>query len=121
MEATEKQKIAIAALIAGKKRAECAKLAGVAEATIYNWLADEGFRTELKQAQNYLFDESTARLHGLLENSIEICRRILDGERLTSLDLRAANLVFMQVWHIQRVFFRQSKPQSQFFVFPSLP
>jgi enoyl-CoA hydratase/carnithine racemase len=94
---TEKQRTAILALLSGKTRAQTAKEAGVVESTVYLWLSDEGFRKELQKAKNLTFDYSTAMLTGLLEDSIQICRRILSGEKLSSLELRAASLIFSQV------------------------
>lgn len=94
---TEKQRTAISALLSGKTRAQTATEAGVAQSTIYLWLSDEGFRKELQTAKNLTFDYSTAMLTGLLEDSILTCRRILSGEKLSSLELRAASLIFSQV------------------------
>jgi hypothetical protein len=97
---TEKQRTAISALLSGKTRAQAATEAGVVGSTIYEWLSDEKFQKELQKAKNLTFDYSTAMLSGLLEDSIQICRRILNGEKispLSSLELRAASLVFSQV------------------------
>jgi enoyl-CoA hydratase/carnithine racemase len=94
---TEKQRTAVLALLSGKTRAQTAKEAGVVESTVYLWLSDEVFRRELQKAKNLTFDYSIAMLTGLLEDSIQICRRILSGEKLSSLELRAASLIFSQV------------------------
>jgi transposase-like protein len=103
---TEKQQTAILALLSGKTRAQTAKEAGVAESTIYEWLNDEKFRKGLKQSQNFVFDEATARLHGLLGASVETCAGILSGEKISStsaLELRAASLVFGQVSRLREL------------------
>ncbi len=94
---TEKQRTAVLALLSGKTRAQTAEEAGVVESTVYLWLSDEVFRRELQKAKNLTFDYSIAMLTGLLEDSIQICRRILSGEKLSSLELRAASLIFSQV------------------------
>lgn len=99
---TEKQEIVLLGLVAGKSRAECAKLAEVSESTIYNWLNDEDFRKRLKNAQARVFDESTAQLHGLTALAIETLKRGLSGKAKAA-EIRTAIAVFAQTTKLREI------------------
>jgi transposase len=99
---TEKQEIVLLGLVAGKSRAECAKLAEVSESTIYNWLNDETFRKRLKEAQARVFDETTAQLHGLASLAIESLKRGLDG-RAKAAEIRTAIAIFAQTTKLREM------------------
>ena len=57
-----KQTRAIAALLEAPSTAAAMKQAGVARTTLYLWLKNESFRTELARARRAAYDEA---LHGL--------------------------------------------------------
>lgn len=99
---TEKQQIAITCLVAGKSRAECAKLAEVSESTIYNWLNDEDFRQQLTEAQARVFDEATAQLYGLASMSIGVLKRSLNG-KASAVEARTALAVFGQAMRLREM------------------
>jgi transposase-like protein len=92
----EKQEIVLVGLISGKSRAECAKLAGVAESTIYNWLNEKSFKTKLKDAKARVYDESTAQIYGLASAAIEVLKRGLNG-RATSIEVNTAKIVIAHI------------------------
>lgn len=62
MEISNRQKIAITALVAGKTRAEAAEIAEVVESTLYGWLNNESFRQLLKDTQARVFDDAANEL-----------------------------------------------------------
>ncbi len=97
---TEKQEIAILGLIAGKSKVECAKLAGCAETTIYQWLKDENFRRALKGAKDTVFESETARLYGLAAMAIESFERGLSG-KAKAVEVRTAIAVFGQIGRLR--------------------
>lgn len=96
MEMSEKKQIAILSLVAGKSRAESAKLAGCSESTIYEWLSDRNFQTALKDARSTVFESETSRLHGLAAMAIESLKRGLRG-KAKAVEVRAAIAVFNQI------------------------
>ena len=59
---TTKQAKAIAALLSERTAGAAAKKAGIAERTLYTWLADPAFRGALRSAEAEVLDTVTRRL-----------------------------------------------------------
>lgn len=59
---TTKQQKAITALLSERTAGAAAKKAGIAERTLYNWLADPAFRAALRSAEAEVLDTVTRRL-----------------------------------------------------------
>jgi transposase-like protein len=86
---SEKQELALAALLAGKTRKQAARLATVNEVTIYRWLNDDFFRSQLRGRRGKLFDEAAGQLYGLTEKAIATLKKNLDCG-IPSVEVKAA-------------------------------
>ncbi len=100
-EITEKQQNAIVALVAGKTRAEVAKLVRVSETTIYNWLADANFSKRLGDARRYVYHESLESLKDAAGDAVRNLRNICnDGEASASARVSASVAILSQCYKL---------------------
>lgn len=74
---SEKQEIALVALLAGKTRRQAAKLARVSEVTIYRWLNGENFKAQMIARQKQIFDLVAGQLIQLGEKAVVTLNRNL--------------------------------------------
>lgn len=86
---SEKQELALAALLLGKTRKQAARSASVNEVTVYRWLNNEVFRFHLRERRGRLFDEATGQIYGLTDKAITTIKRNLDCGN-PSVEVRAA-------------------------------
>jgi lambda repressor-like predicted transcriptional regulator len=89
-EVTLKQRKAIAALLATQTVREAAKHAGVAEKTLYQWLAQPAFKRALQDAQTALLDEVLRRLSAGAGLAVDTLRQLTQSGEHESTRLRAA-------------------------------
>ena len=84
---------AIQALLSTRTRAEAAEVAGCSERSIYNWLAEPLFSTELLKRENILRREIGRRLSQDAGRVIDLLQSIIEDENAdVRLRLRAADL-----------------------------
>lgn len=92
---TLKKRKAIAALLSEPTKAEAAQHAGIAEATLYRWLADDDFRAALNKAEAHAINEAVRHLVRLQTKAAQTIEAILDDpESPPGIRLRAALGVF---------------------------
>ena len=90
---TSLQTKAIQALLSTRTRAEAAEVAGCSERSIYNWLAEPLFSTELLKRENILRREIGRRLSQDAGRVIDLLQSIIEDEIAdVRLRLRAADL-----------------------------
>ena len=92
---TTKKSIAITALLSGKTNVQAAQDAGVTERTIYRWLSEPDFQSELQEAETQMIESTTRQFAGLQEKAIAVLDQILTAEDVSPhIRLQAANSVF---------------------------
>lgn len=72
-----KQRRAVEALLTEPTIRAAAKAAGIGERTITRYLADDGFKSELRRRQDAVVTSLTAAIVGLAGESVEALRDIL--------------------------------------------
>ena len=85
-----KQAKAIAALLTEKTIGAAAKSAGIAERTLYNWLADNSFRAELRKAEAALVDSAVRRLARGQEAALDTLEKLMKSAKNESTKASAA-------------------------------
>ena len=88
-----RQVAAIAALLATGKIPDASTAAGVSTKTIYQWLRQDAFKAELRQAESDALRGLARRLAGLGESAADALKDALDSEQNIGVRLRAADLV----------------------------
>ncbi len=89
---SDKQRIAIELLLAGKPLATVAERAGVTARTLYTWRRDEPFRAELQRRRRELWDGAAERLRALVHPALDV----LEAEVRDAYDpsrIRAAGMI----------------------------
>jgi hypothetical protein len=90
-----KKRQAVAALLTAPTVAEAARVAGVAERTIYRWLAgDAAFVADLRAAEETAIDHAARRLVGLQDDAIGLLGDVVaDATAAPGVRVRAASLI----------------------------
>ena len=90
-----KKRQAVAALLTAPTVAEAARVAGVAERTIYRWLAgDAAFVADLRAAEETAIDHAARRLVGLQDDAIALLGDVVaDADAAAGVRVRAASLI----------------------------
>ena len=86
---TVKQQKAITALLAERTARDAAKVAGVAERTLYTWLGDPVFRAALKSAEAEVLDTVTRRLSAGQAVALDTLEKLIQSARHESTKLTA--------------------------------
>jgi hypothetical protein len=84
-----KQQKAIAALLSERTTGAAAKRAGIAERTLYTWLADPAFRAALKSAERDVLDDVTRRLTAGQRLALDTLEKLIQSARHESTKLNA--------------------------------
>jgi len=90
---SEKQIIAIQALMSSKTITEASSLAGVGRGTLYRWLKDDLFQQELSKQKNELIEQSSRKLSGALEQAVNVLIELLHAKNQNIRRLAACNLI----------------------------
>ena len=77
---TSKKSKAIVALLSGKTNSQAAQSAGVTERTIYRWLSDPSFRSELSEAERQMIESATRQMSSLQEKAINVLDQLLESQ-----------------------------------------
>ena len=77
---TTKKSKAIVALLSGKTNSQAAQSAGVTERTIYRWLSDPSFRSELSEAERQMIESATRQMSSLQEKAINVLDQLLESQ-----------------------------------------
>lgn len=78
---TAKQEKTLAALISSPTLAEAAKVASVAESTLFRWLNEDGFREAYRAARREAVEHATTRLQADCGVAVRVLREIAEDER----------------------------------------
>lgn len=84
-----KQTKAITALLSERTAGAAAKKAGIAERTLYTWLADPAFRAALRSAEADILDTVTRRLGAGQTLALDTLERLIQSARHESTKLTA--------------------------------
>ena len=85
------QRHALDALLSSPSVAAAARACGLSERTIWRYLADDGFKTELRARQNRAIKATTAALTGMAGRAVQALRDLLnDAETPPSVKARVA-------------------------------
>ena len=91
---TTKKSKAIVALLSGKTNSQAAQSAGVTERTIYRWLSEQSFQTELHEAEQQMIESSTRQMSSLQEKAINVLDQLLVSQDVSpQIRLRTANSI----------------------------
>ena len=91
------QRKALRALLACSTIEQAAKQAGLSKRTIYRYLADDSFKTELRALQDRTINAAVAALSGLAGDAIQVLRDALtDDDATMATRVRAAIAVLDQ-------------------------
>jgi hypothetical protein len=77
----DNQRLALEALVAGKKRTEAAEAAGVTRQTVHRWLLDPVFLAALHQARCEAWTEVTGELHAHALHAVGALAAVLDCDQ----------------------------------------
>ena len=95
---TQKQKLALAALLAGGTETQAAAAAGVNPRTLARWRESEAFRDALRDESAALVQDALAALRALLRPAAMVLWRVLaDDQMSAACRLRAAGMVLENV------------------------
>ena len=83
-ELSANQKKALVALLASPTIAAAAARCGLSERTLYNYLADDVFKTELRKRQDAVIQSVTAALVGLSTEAVATLRNLLRDPNVSS-------------------------------------
>lgn len=86
-----RQRKAIESLALGNTKRRTAKIAGVTEPTIYNWLKVPEFREELSRAREEVLSIGVTRLTGKIDLAISILAKGAKGKDITADQIRSSN------------------------------
>lgn len=78
-ELTDRQRLAIGALLTGMTQAEAAAAAGAGERTLRDWLKQPHFCRALREARSAAWSETTTRLQGSTGKAVETLNAIMDN------------------------------------------
>ena len=81
---TIRQEKAIAAMLSCQTVAEAAKLAQVGERSIYRWLKQDTFQSQLRRARRRALSESLGRLQQVADRAVDTLDTILQNEKATT-------------------------------------
>lgn len=90
---TPKQRLALASLAVGSSPAEAARAAGVGRSTVYRWLADPAFTTELRKADGDTLRRLGRLVMALSEKAAKALEAALDPTERMTTRLRAAAVI----------------------------
>jgi hypothetical protein len=90
---SEKQVIAIQALMRSRTYSEAAEAAGVSRVTLYRWLKDDLFNAELSKQKNELIKRSSRKLAGSLDLAVDVLIDLLKTKNPQIRRLTAVNLI----------------------------
>lgn len=100
-EITEKQEIAIVALVAGKTRAEVGRLAGVTETTVYKWLSEPKFAKQLNEARRTVYQDSLESLKDAAGDAVQTLRLVCnDSDASASARVSASVAILTQCYRL---------------------
>jgi hypothetical protein len=86
---------AIAALLQARDVRQAAKMAGIGERTLYQWMRDDEFKAELASAEGAILDAVTRRMTALGNNALDVVEETLTTPQVSlTLRLQAAKMVF---------------------------
>ena len=77
---TTKKSKALVALLSGKTNSQAAQSAGVTERTIYRWLSDPSFRSELSEAERQMIESATRQMSSLQKKAINVLDQLLESQ-----------------------------------------
>ncbi len=89
---TNQEKVLVALLETPSIR-DAAKLSGISEATIYNYLKDKEFLTEYRNARRQTVESAIAQMQNAASEAVETLRRNLTCEN-SAVETRTAQIIF---------------------------
>jgi hypothetical protein len=92
----------IQALGYGLSVTDASKKAGVTRKTVYRWLDDDGFKSEVVKAQNDVLERVGSRLSALALKGLNVMDELLDSED-ESVRLRASSALLSRFTEILEV------------------
>ena len=90
---SEKQIIAIQALMRSRSYTEAAAAAGIGRTTLYRWLQNDLFKAELSKQKNELIERSSRKLAGALDQAVNVLIDLLEAKQPNIRRLAAGNLI----------------------------
>lgn len=93
MTISSKQRLAIAALVAGESVTDAAAAAGVTRETCSRWLRDEEFSAGLLAAETESWQQLSRGLAGAAQLAIDALRAALGEDQPMAIRLRAVDMV----------------------------
>jgi len=104
MNLTPKQRKGIDALMVHATVVDAAQAVGISRATLFRWLRDESFRTELRRAGNELIDGTTRKLASLSARAVAALEDVLnDPDAGHVLKIRAAGEILGRLLHLREM------------------
>jgi transposase len=100
------QKKTLIALTTNLHISDVAKSVGVSERTIYRWLSDPIFKSELIKTHSIMLGEEVRKLSNLQEKATEIILSIASNSKNETTRLRAAMFLkshYLKIWDIVQI------------------
>ena len=86
---SNRQREALPHIVGADSLAEGARRASIGRATIYRWMEDDDFRTEIERLRAEMSDLAQAEVQGLMLKAVVVIDQALDGD-VSPVQLRAA-------------------------------
>jgi transposase-like protein len=102
---TPRQHQAVRFLLEGKTVSETAEGVGVTERTLFRWLAEPTFQSELVSAERKALENTSRRLLKLSEQAVDFLEQVLNSpaERGSNVRLRAVQVTLEQLVRVREL------------------
>lgn len=77
---TRKMEVAIAALISAPSIAEAAKLAGIAEVTLWRWMKDTEFQSYYREARKQAVSQAISKLQKSSSEAVDVLKEVAEDK-----------------------------------------
>ena len=94
-----KKALAVEVLSHGQSVEQASEIANVSRTCIYNWLAQDDFKQELRRRQSVLFQSLSKKLIGIIEKALQVIEDSLSS-RTEALRLRAAGIALSNLKNV---------------------
>lgn len=107
---TPKQLQAITALLTHPTLEQAAQAIHVGRTTLYAWLEDPVFKTELRQAKQLILEEVASQMVALTQKALEVTWAILSDDKQKAVTrLRAASIVLAHVIPLSELYDHEAR------------
>lgn len=90
-----KKELLLAEMLKGKSKTECAKTVGISRNTVYKYLEDEEFMTELQKRKNEMLSEVCMQMESAYSDATKELIKIINSNYSPQVKINAINSLFL--------------------------